>query len=218
MPRWRSAHPAQHKHADGGRRRARNSRRGRPVPKLVTEMSPSRTASSYRRIRAGSTWLRAQPDQPAATIAKLHVLLDRFRHAYTPPHHTDPARTGQHRQPSTTSCPRPSQDPRDTETHDRIRHDIVDKSSTVTLRVHGQLRRPLSWSAIAARSACVVVVRSERTCRSKEHFDDPSNDMVGSMGRVGAAWRQRRHGVLLLAAAEARPQPQGLEHPERSYG
>ncbi|WP_392390997.1 hypothetical protein [Nocardioides sp. LHD-245] len=30
--------------------------------------------------------------------------------------------------------------PRDTETHDRIRHDIVDKSGTVTLRAAGQLR------------------------------------------------------------------------------
>jgi hypothetical protein len=29
---------------------------------------------------------------------------------------------------------------RDTDTHDRVRHDIVDKSGTVTLRVHGQLR------------------------------------------------------------------------------
>ena len=28
----------------------------------------------------------------------------------------------------------------DTETHDRIRHDTVDNSGTVTLRVHGQLR------------------------------------------------------------------------------
>jgi hypothetical protein len=29
---------------------------------------------------------------------------------------------------------------RDTDTHDRVRHDRVDKSGTVTLRVHGQLR------------------------------------------------------------------------------
>jgi hypothetical protein len=29
---------------------------------------------------------------------------------------------------------------RDAETHDRVRHDRVDKSGTVTLRVHGQLR------------------------------------------------------------------------------
>ena len=29
---------------------------------------------------------------------------------------------------------------RDTDTHDRIRHDRVDKSGTVTLRIHGQLR------------------------------------------------------------------------------
>jgi hypothetical protein len=29
---------------------------------------------------------------------------------------------------------------RDADTHDRIRHDIVDKSGTVTLRIAGQLR------------------------------------------------------------------------------
>ena len=29
---------------------------------------------------------------------------------------------------------------RETDTHDRVRHDRVDKSGTVTLRVHGQLR------------------------------------------------------------------------------
>ena len=29
---------------------------------------------------------------------------------------------------------------RDAETHDRIRHDIVDKSGSVTLRIAGQLR------------------------------------------------------------------------------
>jgi hypothetical protein len=29
---------------------------------------------------------------------------------------------------------------RDTDTHDRVRHAIVDKSGTLTLRVHGKLR------------------------------------------------------------------------------
>jgi hypothetical protein len=60
-------------------------------------------------------WLRAQTAQPA-TITELQTLLDQFRHEYN---------TGASR---------------DADTHDRIRHDRVDKSGTVTLRVAGQLR------------------------------------------------------------------------------
>ena len=85
-------------------------------------------------------WLRAQPDQPS-TIAELQTLLDQFRHEYntTRPHRSLPHRAT----PATLydtmpkALPGPS---RDTDTHDRIRHDIVDKSGTVTLRVHSQLR------------------------------------------------------------------------------
>ncbi|WP_107772245.1 integrase core domain-containing protein [Nocardioides sediminis] len=85
-------------------------------------------------------WLRAQPDQPA-TIAGLQALLDRFRHEYntTRPHRSLPHRATPAALYDTMpkALPGPS---RDTDTHDRIRHDIVDKSGTVTLRIHGQLR------------------------------------------------------------------------------
>ena len=86
-------------------------------------------------------WLRAQPDQP-----------DHHRRAADPPRplprpsttttgRTDPCRTEPPPQRSTTPCPRPCPAPtRDADTHDRVRHDRVDKSGTVTLRVHGQLR------------------------------------------------------------------------------
>jgi transposase InsO family protein len=85
-------------------------------------------------------WLRAQPDQPA-TITELQALLDQFRREYNHqrphrslPHHATPA-TLYNTMPK--ALPGPS---RDTETHDRVRHDRVDKSGTVTLRAHGQLR------------------------------------------------------------------------------
>jgi transposase InsO family protein len=85
-------------------------------------------------------WLRAQPDQPA-TIAALQALLDQFRHEYNTtrphrslPHHATPAARYD---TIPKALPGPS---RDADTHDRIRHDIVDKSGTVTLRIHGQLR------------------------------------------------------------------------------
>lgn len=84
-------------------------------------------------------WLRAQPAQPA-TIADLQVLLDRFRHEYntTRPHRSLPHRATPAALYDTMpkAVPGPTRD----DTHDRIRHDIVDKSGTVTLRIHGQLR------------------------------------------------------------------------------
>jgi transposase InsO family protein len=85
-------------------------------------------------------WLSAPPDQPA-TITDLQILLDRFRDDYN---HRRPHRSLPHRATPATryeqlpkALPGPS---RDTDTHDRVRHDIVDKSGTVTLRVHGKLR------------------------------------------------------------------------------
>jgi transposase InsO family protein len=84
-------------------------------------------------------WLSAPPDQPA-TITDLQILLDRFRDDYN---HRRPHRSLPHRATPATryeqlpkALPGPS---RDTDTHDRVRHDIVDKSGTVTLRVHGKL-------------------------------------------------------------------------------
>ena len=85
-------------------------------------------------------WLRAQPHQPA-TPAQLQTLLDRFQTEYNTlrPHRSLPHRAT----PAAlydslpNALPGPS---RDADTHDRVRHDRIDKSGTVTLRVHGQLR------------------------------------------------------------------------------
>lgn len=85
-------------------------------------------------------WLRAQPVQPS-TIAELQALLDRFVAEYN---HRRPHRSLPHRATPATlydSTPKALPDPsRAPDTHDRIRHDRVDKSGTVTLRVAGQLR------------------------------------------------------------------------------
>lgn len=84
-------------------------------------------------------WLRAQPNQPA-TIAELQALLDQFAAEYNQhrphrslPHRATPAALYNE---LPKAVPGPSRD----DTHDRIRHDRVDKSGTVTLRVAGQLR------------------------------------------------------------------------------
>jgi transposase InsO family protein len=85
-------------------------------------------------------WLRAQPTQPA-TIDQLQTLLDRFRDEYNQrrphrslPHHATPAAAYGARPKATPGADRTA------DTHDRIRHDKIDKSGTVTLRVAGQLR------------------------------------------------------------------------------
>ena len=101
---------------------------------------PTTCGKAERFQQTMKKWLRAQPDQPA-TIAALQVLLDRFRHAYntTRPHRSLPHRATPAALYNTMpkAVPGPS---RDADTHDRIRHDRVDKPGTVTLRVHGQLR------------------------------------------------------------------------------
>ena len=83
-------------------------------------------------------WLRAQPTQPA-TIADLQTLLDTFTTEYNQrrPHRSLPHRAT----PATVYTSRPKATPGDRtqDTHDRIRHDRVDKSGKITLRHGGQL-------------------------------------------------------------------------------
>src|SRR6478735_290849 len=85
-------------------------------------------------------WLRAQPDQPA-TIAELQIQLDRFRTEYntTRPHRSLPHRAtpAARYNDMPKALPRTS---RDTDTHDRVRRDKINKAGTVTLRVAGRLR------------------------------------------------------------------------------
>jgi hypothetical protein len=83
-------------------------------------------------------WLRSQPDQPT-TIAELQALIDPFVEEYN---HRRPHRSLPHRATPATlydsmpkALPAPTTDP---ETHERVRHDRVDKSS-VTIRHHSRL-------------------------------------------------------------------------------
>ena len=104
-------------------------------------------------------WLRAQPDQPA-TIAELQALLDRFQRRVQPPPTAPIAAAPSHpgralRRP----CPRPLPGPsRDADTHDRIRHDRVDKSGTVTLRIDGQLHH-IGIGRTHARTHVILLVQ-----------------------------------------------------------
>ena len=84
-------------------------------------------------------WLRAQPVQPT-TLAELQTLLNQFRETYN---HHRPHRSLPHRAtPATVYNARPKAAPgadRTRDTHDRVRHDIVDGSGCVTLRHNGRL-------------------------------------------------------------------------------
>ncbi|MFD0850814.1 integrase core domain-containing protein, partial [Actinomadura adrarensis] len=84
-------------------------------------------------------WLRAQPDQPT-TLTDLQALLDQFTDLYN---HHRPHRSLPHRAtPATIYTTRPKALPatsRDTDTHTRVRHDRLDHTGVVTLRVNGRL-------------------------------------------------------------------------------
>jgi hypothetical protein len=84
-------------------------------------------------------WLRAQPRQPA-TLAELQTLIDAFTDQYN---HHRPHRSLPHRATPAAlyntlpkALPAPT---RDLGTHDRIRHDKIDKTGSVTLRHAGRL-------------------------------------------------------------------------------
>lgn len=84
-------------------------------------------------------WLRAQPAQPA-TIEELQALIDTFVDEYN---HRRPHRSLPHRATPATlydsmpkALPGPSTHP---ETHQRVRHDRIDKAGSVTLRHNSQL-------------------------------------------------------------------------------
>ena len=102
-------------------------------------------------------WLRAQPVQPATT-ADLQVLIDAFVTTYNHdrPHSSLPHRAS----PGTLydampkALPGPS---RDADTHNRVRHDRVDASGTVTLRVAGQLRH-IGIGRTHARTHVILLV------------------------------------------------------------
>jgi transposase InsO family protein len=85
-------------------------------------------------------WLRAQPTQPT-TIAELQAHINAFVDEYN---HHRPHRSLPHRAtPAALYNAMPKAVPTGTrgpDTHDRVRHDIVNDNGSVTLRVAGKLR------------------------------------------------------------------------------
>lgn len=84
-------------------------------------------------------WLRAQPVQPA-TITELQTLLETFVEEYNHrrPHRSLPNRATPAARYNTMPKAMPGES-RDPDTHDRVRHDRVDKAGSVTIRHNGRL-------------------------------------------------------------------------------
>jgi len=102
-------------------------------------------------------WLRAQPIQPT-TIDQLQALLDAFTEAYNQhrphrslPHRATPAAIYQ---TLPKALPAGSRDP---DSHDRIRHDRIDDSGSVTLRHNGKLHH-IGIGRTHARTHVILLV------------------------------------------------------------
>ena len=106
-------------------------------------------------------WLTAQPDQPA-TIDELQALLDRFALHYNHerPHRSLPERCtpadAYHRRPKATASHRQ-------DSHDRVRHDVIDTSGKITLRVNGRLHH--IGLGVTHRGTAVVVLAHDLDVR-----------------------------------------------------
>ena len=102
-------------------------------------------------------WLAAQPNQPA-TLAQLQALLDQFTATYN---HQRPHRALPHRAtPAAAYHALPKALPatsRDHDAHTRVRHDRIDPSGVVTLRVAGRLHH-LGVGRAHARTHVVMLV------------------------------------------------------------
>jgi transposase InsO family protein len=102
-------------------------------------------------------WLHAQPTQPTSPT-ELQALIDTFIHAYN---HHRPHRSLPHRAvPAAIYDTLPKATPtitRDTDSHDRVRLDRVDKAGKITLRHHGTLYS-IGIGRTHARTHVIVLV------------------------------------------------------------
>jgi len=103
-------------------------------------------------------WLRAQAVQPA-TIAELQLLLDVFvdEYNYRRPHRSLPHRATPAALFETMPKALPGNS-RDADTHDRVRHDRIDKTGAVTLRVNGKMHH-IGVGRTHARTHVILLIQ-----------------------------------------------------------
>ncbi|MFE9668337.1 integrase core domain-containing protein [Microbispora bryophytorum] len=132
-------------------------RRLHVTQKNSTPNHPTTCGKVERFQQTMKKWLRAQPDQPA-TATDLQTLIDRFADAYN---HHRPHRSLPHRAtPATAYTTRPKAQPagsRDGDTHTRVRHDRIDHTGVVTLRIDGRLHH-IGIGRTHARTHVILLV------------------------------------------------------------
>ncbi len=143
----------------GGRNTFENELRRLHVAQKNSRPNHPTTCGKVERFQQTmKKWLRAQPDQPA-TIAELQRLLDAFVDEYN---HRRPHRSLPHRAtPATLYDTMPKAAPgdsRDPDTHDRVRHDRVDKAGSVTLRHRGRLHH-IGIGRTHARTCVILLIQ-----------------------------------------------------------
>jgi transposase InsO family protein len=142
----------------GGRTQLENELRRRGIQQKNSRPNHPTTCGKVERFQQTmKNWLRAQPDQPA-TIGQLQALLDRFQDEYN---HRRPHRSlPHHATPATVYAAAPKAVPstdRAADTHDRVRHDKIDDTGAVTLRVNGRLHH-IGIGRTHARTPVVLLV------------------------------------------------------------
>jgi transposase InsO family protein len=133
------------KHSGFGRRGGRNGfetelRNRNIVQKNGSPSHPQTQGKVERFQQTMKNWLRAQDPQPA-TIHELQQLLNLFAEEYNQhrPHRSLPHRSTPAARYESLPKATPTAGARDDDTHARVRHDRVDTSGTITLRVAGRL-------------------------------------------------------------------------------
>jgi transposase InsO family protein len=140
----------------GGRNHLEHELRERNITQKNGKPNHPQTQGKVERFQQTlKKWLRAQPTQPGS-LTELQSLLDQFTELYNHhrplPHRATPAAIY-------TTLPKaaPSAD-RTTDTHNRVRHDKIDKTGTVTLRIAGRLRH-IGVGRTHARTRVILLVQ-----------------------------------------------------------
>ena len=144
----------------GGRTQLENELRRLGVRQKNSRPNHPTTCGKVERFQQTmKNWLRAQPHQPA-TIGHLQALLDRFQDEYN---HRRPHRSlPHHATPATAYAARPKAAPstdRTADSHDRLRHDKIDDTGAVTLRVNGRLHH-IGIGRTRARTPVLMLVHN----------------------------------------------------------
>jgi len=149
--------------AGHGRQGGKNSFEAELTRRHITQKNsrpghPTTCGKAERFQQTLKKWLRAQPTQPS-TIAELNALIETFTAEYN---HRRPHQSLPHRATPATlydsmpkALPRPATDP---DTHERIRHDRIDKAGSVTLRHNSRLHH-IGIGRTHARTCVILLIQ-----------------------------------------------------------